>query len=88
MSNLTPMQLQVATLVVDALNLDIAPADIELDMALFYDGLGLDSIDALELVLEISRNYGFEMRAEDEEINNIFASLKSLADHIEKNRVK
>ncbi len=88
MSNLTPMQLQVATLVVDALNMDIAPADIELEVALFYDGLGLDSIDALELVLEISRNYSFEMRAEDEEINNVFASLKSLAEHIEKNRVK
>ncbi len=88
MSNLTPMQLEVATLVVDTLNLEIAPADIELDGALFYDGLGLDSIDALELALEISRNYSFEMRAEHEENAYIFGSLKNLAEHIEKYRVK
>ena len=88
MSNLTTMQLEVATLVVDTLNLEIAPVDIELDGALFYEGLGLDSIDALELALEISRNYGFELRAEDEENKNIFACLKSLTEHIEKNRVK
>ena len=88
MSNLTPMQLEIATLVVDTLNLEIAPADIELDGALFYDGLGLDSIDALELALEISRNYSFEMRAEHEEDSGFFASLKNLAEHIGKNRVK
>ena len=88
MSNLTPAQLEAATLIVDTLNLEIAPADIELDGALFYDGLGLDSIDALELALEISRNYSFEMRAEHEENASVFASLKTFAEHIEKNRVK
>ncbi len=85
--NLTSMQLEVATFVVDTLFLEIAPTDIELDGTLFYDGLGLDSIDALELALEISKNYGFEMSAEDEDNENIFASLRNLAEHIEKNRV-
>ncbi len=85
--NLTSMQLEVATFVVDTLFLEIAPTDIELDGALFYDGLGLDSIDALELALEISKNYGFEMSAEDEDNENIFASLRNLTEHIEKNRV-
>ena len=69
--NLTSMQLEVATFVVDTLFLEIAPTDIELDGTLFYDGLGLDSIDALELALEISKNYGFEMSAEDEDNENI-----------------
>ena len=86
--NLTSMQLEVATFVVDTLFLEIAPTDIELDGTLFYDGLGLDSIDALELALEISKNYGFEMSAEDEDNENIFASLRNLAEHIEKNRVE
>ncbi len=85
--NLTSMQLEVATFVVDTLFLEISPTDIELDGTLFYDGLGLDSIDALELALEISKNYGFEMSAEDEDNENIFASLRNLAEHIEKNRV-
>ncbi len=86
--NLTSMQLEVAAFIVDTLFLEIVPTDIELDGALFYDGLGLDSIDALELALEISKNYGFEMSAEDEDNENIFASLRNLAEHIEKNRVE
>lgn len=88
MSNLTPIQLEIASLIVDTLHLEIAPIDIELDGALFYDGLGLDSIDALELALEISRSYGFELRAEHEENKHIFESLKNLTEHIDKNRVK
>ena len=88
MSGLTPLQLEVATLIVNALNLEVAPGEIAPDEALFYEGLGLDSIDALELALEISKSYGFEMRAEDEENQQIFASLNALADHIERNRVK
>ncbi len=83
--NLTSMQLEVENFVVDTIFLEIAPTDIELDGTLFYDGLGLDSIDSLELALEISKNYGFEMSAEDEDNENIFASLKNLAEHIVKN---
>ena len=67
MSTQTPMEREVATLIVTALNLEIAVGDIAPEDALFYEGLGLDSIDALELALEISRSYGFELRAEDED---------------------
>jgi acyl carrier protein len=85
-SNLTPLQLEVATLMVDTLNLELVPQDITADAPLFYEALGLDSIDALELALEISRRYGFEMRAEDEGNQQIFASLQALCEHIGKNR--
>ncbi len=88
MSSLTVMQLEVAALIVDALHLEVAARDIAPGEALFYDGLGLDSIDALELALEISQKYGFEMRAEDEENQRIFASLRNLSEHIESNRVR
>lgn len=82
------MEREVATLIAGALNLEVAAGDITPDDALFYEGLGLDSIDALELALEISRKYGFELRAEDEDNQRIFASLRALTDHIESNRVK
>lgn len=88
MSTQTPMEREVATLIAGALNLEVAADDITPDDALFYEGLGLDSIDALELALEISRKYGFELRAEDEDNQRIFASLRALTDHIESNRVK
>ena len=82
------MEREVATLIVTALNLEVAAGDIAPEDALFYEGLGLDSIDALELALEISRSYGFELRAEDDDNNRIFASLRALTDHIESKRVK
>ncbi len=82
------MEREVAALVVTALNLEVAAGDIAPDDALFYEGLGLDSIDALELALEISRRYGFELRAEDEDNHRIFASLRALTDHIESKRIK
>lgn len=82
------MEVEVATLIVDALNLEVSPRDIQPGEPLFYDGLGLDSIDALELALEISRKYGFELKAEDEENQKIFATLKNLTEHIESNRAK
>ena len=80
---------ELAELIVTALNLEgVAPADIEPEAALFKTGLGLDSIDALELALEISKRYGFQLRSDDEDNRRIFASLGNLAAHIEKNRVK
>jgi len=82
------MEREVATLIVTALNLEVTAGDIAPEDTLFYEGLGLDSIDALELALEISRSYGFELRAEDEDNNRIFASLRALTDHIESKRVK
>lgn len=79
---------ELAELIVTALNLEgVAPTDIDPEAPLFKAGLGLDSIDALELALEISKRYGFQLRSDDENNVRIFSSLRSLAAHIETNRV-
>jgi acyl carrier protein len=79
---------ELAELIVTALNLEgVAPADIDPEAPLFKTGLGLDSIDALELALEISKRYGFQLRSDDENNVRIFSSLRSLAEHVEKHRV-
>jgi len=89
MSELTPLELEVGQLIIDTLNLeDIAAADIEAEAPLFREGLGLDSIDALELALAISRQYGFQLRSDDENNARIFSSLRALAAHIATHRVK
>jgi len=82
------MESEVAALIVEALHLEMAPEDIAPDAPLFGDGLGLDSIDALEIALAVSRRYGFQLRSDDERNGQIFASLRNLAAHIEKNRVQ
>ena len=79
---------EVADLIVTALNLDMNPAEIEADAPLFGDGLGLDSIDILEVALEISHRYGFQLRSDDENNHKIFQSLRSLAAHVARNRTK
>lgn len=87
MSQQTPAQHEVAELLVEALNLeDIAAADIGPEESLFDDGLGLDSIDALEIALAISQKYGVQMKAEDESTRNAFATLASLSDFISANK--
>lgn len=79
---------EVAQLVVDALNLEVAAADIVADDPLYGDGLGLDSIDILEIALVVSKHYGLQLRAGDEENHAIFRSLRSLGDHIAAHRTK
>lgn len=79
---------EVAQLIVEALHLEIAPEDIRPDEPLFGEGLGLDSIDALELSLAISRKYGLELKSDDERNAQIFASLGDLTRHIEASRTK
>ena len=76
----------LAELVVNALQLEVPAEAIEPDVRLFGEGLGLDSIDALELALAITRAYGFELRSDDGRNQQIFASLRSLAAHIEAHR--
>ncbi|HKZ72982.1 MAG TPA: phosphopantetheine-binding protein [Steroidobacteraceae bacterium] len=84
----TPAEAELAELIVTALNLEtVSPRDIDPEAALFGAGLALDSIDALELALEISKRYGFQLRSDDEENRRIFASLRSLSAHVQKNRV-
>ncbi len=77
---------EVAALIIEALNLDMSPAEIDGDAALFGGGLDLDSIDALEISLVISKRYGFQMRADDDNNNRIFASLRTLSAHIAQHR--
>lgn len=81
-------ELELATLLVEALNLEVKPSDIDPLAPLYGDGLGLDSIDILEVALEVSRRYGFHLRSDDENNARIFQSLRSLASHIEQHRVE
>ena len=79
---------EVAELVVSALNLDTPPSDIDPDAPLHKEGLGLDSIDILEVALVVSRRYGFKLREDDRDNLRIFASLRSLASHVAERRTK
>lgn len=76
------LQLEVAQLIVEALNLDIAASEIALDAPLYGDGLGLDSIDILEISLVLSKRYGLQLRADDEDNGSHFGSLGSLSAYI------
>lgn len=88
MSSVVGIEAEVAELIVEALHLEVSPAEIDPEAPLFGEGLGLDSIDALEIALAVSRRYGFQLRSDDERNGQIFASLRHLAAHIEKNRAK
>lgn len=88
MSEVLPMERELATLIVAALDLDMAPETIEPDAPLFGEGLGLDSIDALEISLEVAKQYGIEIKAEDERNEHIFASLRSLAAFVAQHSAK
>ncbi len=88
MDDETSLEKEVATLIVQTLNLEVDPVEIEPAAALFSEGLGLDSIDALELALAISKNYGFQLRSDDPDNTQIFSSLRALSSHIDAKRVK
>jgi acyl carrier protein len=79
---------EIAGLIVEALNLDIAPGDIDPDQPLYGEGLGLDSIDILEIALVVSKQYGVQLRADSEENQRIFGSLRQLVDYIIAHRTK
>ncbi|MDO8355649.1 MAG: phosphopantetheine-binding protein [Nitrospirota bacterium] len=83
-----PLEQELSKLIVQTLKLKIDPATIQPDAALFGDGLGLDSIDALELSLAISQTYGYQLKSSDPDIKAIFSSLRALANAIVKNRTK
>ena len=87
MAEQTALEREVAQLIVESLNLeDVTPNSIEPEKPLFRDGLGLDSIDALELALAISNKYGFKLRSDDENNKQIFSSLRALTNHVERHR--
>lgn len=85
----TPAFLQeMAALIVETLNLEMAPAEIQPDAPLFGEGLGLDSIDILEVALVVGKKYGVQIKADSEDNVRIFRSLRSLAEHIAASRSK
>ncbi len=78
---------EVAALIVEGLNLEVSPAEIEPDAPLYGDGLGLDSIDMLEISLVVSKQYGFQLKSDVENKEEIFTSLRSLTRYIAIHRV-
>ena len=86
-SSLTELHREVAALLVESLNLDISAEAIDPQAPLYGEGLGLDSIDILEVALVVSQRYGFQLRSDDQDNVRIFTSLASLTEHIAANRV-
>ncbi len=82
------LQREIAELFVQALNLEVAPQDIDPQAPLYGDGLGLDSIDILEVALVLSKRYGVQLRADAQENQRIFLSLSHLADYIAAQRTR
>nr|WP_298413043.1 phosphopantetheine-binding protein [uncultured Halomonas sp.] len=82
------LELELKHLIIDTLELeDVTPDDIDRDEPLFVEGLGLDSIDALELGLALQKTYGIKLEADSEESRRHFNNLKSLAALVEARRV-
>jgi acyl carrier protein len=79
---------ELADLIVSTLNLELSAADIDPDAALYREGLGLDSIDILEIALAVSKTYGFQLRSDDSDNSKIFSSLRSLNEHVQRSRTK
>src|SRR3954465_6107492 len=79
---------KLADLIVPPLNLDVPVAEIDPEAPLYGDGLGLDSIDVLEIALPVSKGYGIKLRSDDDNNRKIFASLRSLSQHVQRYRTK
>ena len=80
---------EIKQLIIDVLQLeDITPADIDTDAPLFIDGLGLDSIDALELGVALHKRYGISLSGDAEEVRRQFASVGALAAMVTNHRTK
>ena len=82
----TAEELELARLIVSTLNLETRAEDIDPSAPLYGEGLGLDSIDILELALAVSKTYGVKLRSDDQDNRRIFASLRSLHHHIQLKR--
>jgi acyl carrier protein len=83
----TAAEHELAVLIVDALNLEtVDPAQIEPNAALFGGELGLDSIDALEIALAVSKRYGLQLRSDHPDNQRIFSSLHALSEYVERER--
>lgn len=87
-TSIETLRSEVAALIVEALNLDVQPQAIDPQAPLYGDGLGLDSIDMLEIALVVSKRYGFQLKSDNENNQQIFASLQSLTEHIAGHRTQ
>ena len=87
MTALSQAEQKLAELIIETLNLEeTTPTDVDPEAPLFGEGLGLDSVDALEIALAISQTYGFQLRSDDDQNERIFSSLRALSQHIEQQR--
>jgi acyl carrier protein len=84
--DLTAEEFELARIIVTTLKLDMEPAEVNPTAPLYGDGLGLDSIDVLEIALAISRAYGVKLRSDNKNNARIFSSLRSLSQHIQAHR--
>jgi acyl carrier protein len=82
------LEQEVIALLISALNLEVKPDEVTPDTPLYGDGLGLDSIDILEIALAVSKRYGFQMRSDDPRNVESFASIKALSQYIAQERTK
>ncbi len=83
------LEVEVKRLIVESLMLeDVTAEQIDTDAPLFVEGLGLDSIDALELAMALGRTYGIEVKAGDERVKEVFHSVRSLAAFVQEHRKK
>ncbi|WP_178862931.1 phosphopantetheine-binding protein [Thiomicrorhabdus cannonii] len=81
---MTPAQAAIAQMIIDAVNLeDVTVEDIDPQAAIFNDGLGLDSIDALEISLALNKQYGIKIKSGDQNVSEIFSSVAALTDFVE-----
>ena len=89
MQTQTEQEKILAELIVESLNLeDVTPEEIQPEEPLFGDGLGLDSIDALELALAITQKYAIQLKANDTKMKQAFDTLRSLNAYVMKNAVQ
>ena len=79
---------EIAGLIVTALNLEVAADEIDPKAPLYKEGLGLDSIDILEVALVVSKKYGFKLKEDDQENVKVFRSLEALAAHVAERRTQ
>ena len=84
----TSAERELAQLIVSALNMEISADEIDPNAPLYREGLGLDSIDILEVSLVISKKYGVKLRSDDENNLKIFSSLRSLTEHVQQHRAR
>ena len=85
---LTDQERELAQAIVDALNLEMTPDEIDPAAPLYREGLGLDSIDILEIAITISKKYGFQLQSDGADNVRIFSSLRSLNEHVQQQRTR